>query len=133
MRLSVIKNSEDEATFFNLAIFKDEEDLIIFPYEEFLKTYDEISANLRIAGKVVKEVLADQPDDPRREFEILDHYIEKVEKEIIPLLKFDAQTTLGSFEKPSKEIKKHKTLDNRGDLQCLMGLNQEDKYGVDWK
>lgn len=75
MRLSVIKNSEDEATFFNLAIFKDEEDLIIFPYEEFLKTYDEISANLRIAGKVVKEVLADQPDDPRREFEILDHYI----------------------------------------------------------
>lgn len=133
MRLSVIKNSEDEATFFNLAIFKDEEDLIIFPYEEFLKTYDEISANLRIAGKVVKEVLADQPDDPRREFEILDHYIEKVEKEIIPLLKFDAQTTLGSFEKHSKEIKKHKTQDNRGDLQCLMGLNQKDKYGVDWK
>ncbi len=107
--------------------------MIIFPYEEFLKTYDEISANLRIAGKVVKEVLADQPDDPRREFEILNHYIERVEKEISPLLKFDEQTTLGSFEKPSKEIKKHKTLDNRGDLQCLMGLNQEDKYGVDWK
>ena len=110
-----------------MAIFKDEEDLIVFPCEKFLKTYDEISANLRIAGKVVKEVLADPPDDPRREFEILDHYIKRAEEEIIPLLKFDTQTTLGSFEKPREEIKKRKTIDNRGDLQCLLGLNQEDK------
>jgi len=58
--------------------------LIIFPYEEFLKTYDEVSANLRIACKVVKEVLADLLDDPRREFEI--HSIKKFknkEKRII--------------------------------------------------
>lgn len=127
MRLGIIKNSKYEATFFNMAIFKDEEDLIIFPYKEFLKTYDEISANLRIAGKVVKEVLADPPDDPRREFEILDHYIKIAEEEIIPILKFDTQTTLGSFKKHPKEVKKHESTDNRGDLQCLMGLNQEDK------
>lgn len=128
MRLGVIKNSKHEVTFFNIAIFKDEEDLIIFPYEEFLKTYDEISANLRIAGKVVKEVLADLPDDPRREFEIVGHYIDIVESEVIPLLKFDTQTTLGSFEKPTEEkIKKHKAINNRGDLQCLIGLNCRNK------
>jgi len=124
MRLGVIKNSKYEASFLNMAIFKDEEDLIIFPYEEFLRTYDEISANLRIAGKVVKEVLADLPEDPKREFEILDHYIKKAEEEVIPLLRFDAQTTLASFKKLGEEkVKKHKTLDNRGDLQSLMGLN----------
>lgn len=50
--------------------------MIIFPYEEFLKTYDEVSANLRIACKVVKEVPADLLDDPRREFEI--HSIKKI-------------------------------------------------------
>ncbi len=128
MRLGVIKNSKYEAAFFNIAIFKDEEDLIIFPYGEFLRTYDEISANLRIAGKVVKEVLADPPDDPTREFEILEHYIKKTEEEIFPLLKFDTQTTLGSFEKLEEEkIKKRRTIDNRGDLQCLMGLNHGGK------
>ncbi len=58
--------------FLTWPIFKDEEDLIIFPYEEFLRVYDEISANLHIAGKVVEEVLADLQDDPRREFGILD-------------------------------------------------------------
>lgn len=124
MRLGVIKNSKHEASFFNMAIFHEEEDLIIFPYEEFLKMYDELTANLRIAGKVSKEVLADLPEDPRREFEILEHYIIKAENEVIPLLKFDTQTTLGSFEKigENKEIK-HKTLANKGNLQCLMGLD----------
>ncbi len=102
IRLGLIKNSKHEAEFFNITIFKDEEDLIIFPYEEFLKTYDEVSANLCIAGKVVKEVLADLPDDPRREFKIVGHYIDRVEAEIISLLKFDTQTTLGSFEKLNK-------------------------------
>ncbi|HEY0196799.1 MAG TPA: hypothetical protein VGC02_04405 [Methanobacterium sp.] len=58
--------------FLTWPIFKDEEDLIIFPYEEFLRVYDEISANLHIAGKVVEEVLADLQYDPRREFGILD-------------------------------------------------------------
>jgi hypothetical protein len=124
MRLGVIKNSKYETAFFNIAIFKDEEDLIIFPYEEFLKTYDEITANLRIAGKVVMEVMADPPDDPQREFEILDHYIKKAIEEIGPLLKFDTQTTLGSFEKSKREkVKKRKTLNDNGDLQCLIGLN----------
>lgn len=124
MRLGVIKNSKDEASFLNMAIFKGEEDLIIFPYEEFLKSYDEITANLRIAGKVIKEVLADLPEDPRREFEILEHYIKKAEDEVYPLLKFDTQTTLGSFSKSGEEkIIKHKTSHNRGDLQCLIGLN----------
>lgn len=128
MRLGVIKNSKCDAMLFNMAIFKEEEDLIIFPYDEFLKTYDEISANLRIAGKVVHEVLADPPDDPGREFEIVDHYLKKAEEEIIPLLKFDTQTTIGSFEKLKEEkAKTHRTLDDRGNLQCLMGLHHENK------
>ena len=124
MRLGVIKNSKNEASFLNMAIFNEEENLIIFPHEEFLKSYDEITANLRIAGKVVKEVLADLPEDPKREFEILEHYIKKAEDKFEPLLKFDTQTTLGSFSKSEEEmIIKHKTSNNRGDLQCLMGLN----------
>ncbi|MDD1774099.1 MAG: hypothetical protein LUQ24_01065 [Methanobacterium sp.] len=124
MRLGVIKNSKDEASFLNMAIFKEEEDLIIFPYDEFLKSYDELTANLRIAGKVVKEVLADLPEDPKREFEILEHYIQKAEGEVDPLLKFDTQTTLISFSKSGEgKIIKDKTSHDRGDLQCLIGLN----------
>lgn len=89
MRLGIIKNSKYEVAFFNMTIFKNDEDLIIFPYEEFLKTYDKISSNLHIAGKVVKEVLADLSDDPRRDFEIVGHYIDRVEEDNILFLKFE--------------------------------------------
>ncbi len=124
MRLGVIKNSKYETAFFNMAVFKNEEDLIIFPYEEFLRTYDEISANIRIAGKVAIEVLADPPDDPQRELEILDHYIGKAKGEFDLILKFDTQTTLGSFKNQKEEkIKKRRIVDGKSDLQCLMGLN----------
>lgn len=123
MRLGVIKASKYETTFYNMAIFNKDEDLIIFPYEEFLSDYDEITANLRIMSKVLKEVLANPPDDPRREFEILEHYLNKAREEFDPLLKFDTQTTLESFAKSIEKIKKRRYIDNKGDLQCLIGLN----------
>lgn len=123
MRLGVIKASKYETTFYNMAIFNKDEDLIIFPYEEFLSDYDEITANLRIMGKVLKEVLANPPDDPHREFEILEHYLNKAREEFDPLLKFDIQTTLESFAKSTEKIKKRRYIDNKGDLQCLIGLN----------
>lgn len=116
---------KSEAIFYNINIFKEEEDLIVFPYEEFLKGYDETTAHLRIMGKILREALADPPDDPAREFEILEAYLDRVSRFMDPLLKFETQTTLESFAGVNHQEKKskYKEIYNKGDLQCLIGLN----------
>jgi len=119
---------KSETIFYNLAIFKEYEDLIVFPYGEFLKSYDETTSYLKILAKIIDEVLADPPTDPQREFEILQAYIENVQKFIDPLLKFETQTTLESFTKQKEPLKQRKTvfMNDKVNLQCLLGL-EEDK------
>jgi hypothetical protein len=42
MRLSVVEMSEDETIFYNLGMFKEHEDLIVFPMHEFQNFYKEM-------------------------------------------------------------------------------------------
>jgi hypothetical protein len=46
MRLSVIEMEKNETVFFNLNIFKEDEDLIVFNMHEFLDFYEEIGHRL---------------------------------------------------------------------------------------
>ena len=129
MRLAIIKMDKSEIIFYNLPIFKEYEDLIVFPYDEFLKSYDETLSYLKIISKVLKEVQADPPVNPQREFEIIKTYLENVRKFIDPLLKFETQTTLESFNKKLNPVIRRKTVSmiDKGNLQCLMGLEMKDK------
>jgi hypothetical protein len=127
MRLAIIKMDKSEIIFYNLPIFKEYEDLIVFPYDEFLKSYDETLSYLKIISKVLKEVQADPPVNPQREFEIIQTYLENVQKFIDPLLKFETQTTLESFNKKLNPVIRRKTVSmiDKGNLQCLIGLEDE--------
>lgn len=130
MRLGIVKKAKYETALFNIVIFNDDEDLIVFSFEEFTRTYHDIMDSLKRMEEVLCEVRADPPRDPRREFEILEFYQEKIKSQLDPLLKFETQTTLETFAVQGEHQFKHQfkqskniRIIDKGDLQCLMGLN----------
>ncbi len=123
MRLAVVKLDKHETVFYNINIFNEEENLLVFPYEQFLKDYDEAKFNVKIMKNSLKRLLEDTTDNPKREYDILEVYHEKIQRFIDSLLTFDTQTTLESFNK-KKEVEKRTAIPiPKGDLQCLIGLN----------
>ena len=51
MRLSIIEMEKDESIFYNLGVFKEHEDLIVFNMHEFLDFYSEIEKRLNMYKK----------------------------------------------------------------------------------
>ena len=120
MRLSVIEMEKDESVFYNIGVFKEREDLIVFNMHEFLDFYEEIEHRLTCIKHIIK---TEGPTDPLQAIRYLDPHIELLENEIDDLLDFDVQTTLESFNK-TEEIKTYKTESSpeKEEIQCLIGL-----------
>lgn len=57
MRLSVIKYDDNETVFYNPRIFSKNEDLIIFPFKEFDRLYNETMQNLNVVKSIIKDAL----------------------------------------------------------------------------
>lgn len=53
MRLSVVEMSEDETIFYNLGVFREHEDLIVFPMHEFQNFYEEMEHRVRCIKNIV--------------------------------------------------------------------------------
>jgi hypothetical protein len=118
MRLSVME--KDESIFYNLGVFKEHEDLIVFNMHEFLDFYAEIGKRLLC----IKNIIRDEcPGDPLQAIKFLDPHLELLEVEVEELLDFDVQTTLESFNK-TEETKTYETKSSpeKEEIQCLMGL-----------
>ena len=67
MRLTVIKHDDNGTIFYIPAVFTKNEDLIIFPFKEFDKFYNETAQNISIIKNIIKDYL--KPDSaitPRR-------------------------------------------------------------------
>jgi len=100
MRLSVIEMKKDEGKFYNLEIFKEHEDLIVFPMHEFLDFYQEIEHRLICINNIVNETSPDLSETIR----YLDPHLELLGSEINELLNFDEQTLLESFNNLSSAL-----------------------------
>jgi hypothetical protein len=120
MRLSVIEMEKDESVFYNLGVFKEHEDLIVFNMHEFLDFYEEIEHRLTCIKHIIK---TEGPTDPLQTIRYLDPHLELLESEIEGLLDFDVQTTLESFNKQFK-TKSPKNVPNleKEKIQCLIGI-----------
>jgi hypothetical protein len=120
MRLSLIEMKKDESIFYNLGVFKEHEDLIIFNMHEFLDFYAEIEKRLLC----IKNIIQDEgPGDPLQAIKFLDPHLELLEAEIGELLDFDVQTTLESFNKTEETKSPRKVPEpEKEEIQCLIGL-----------
>jgi hypothetical protein len=120
MRLSVIEMENDESIFYNLGVFKEHEDLIVFNMHEFIDFYEEIEHRLTCIKNIIK---TESPADPLQAIKYLDPHLELLESEIGDLLNFDVQTTLESFNKTMKTKAPEKVPDiEKEPIQCLIGL-----------
>jgi hypothetical protein len=61
MRLSVVEMENDESVFYNLGVFKEHEDLIVFNMHEFIDFYEEIEHRLICIKNIIK---TESPADP---------------------------------------------------------------------
>lgn len=123
MRLSVVEMSEDETIFYNLRVFREHEDLIVFPMHEFQNFYEEMEHRVRCIKNIVGmegQILK----DPTNTVRDLEPHLELLERELELLLDFDVQTTLESFQKLEKEADANQKISNyeKEKPQCLMGL-----------
>jgi len=124
MRVSVIEYDNDERVFYNLSVFNKYEDLIVFPYTEFDRFYDEIALRIRCLRNIVNEVYQ-KSEDPPEHLRHIEPHLEALEKQIKDLVDFEVQTSLESFNEKPKKIKKLPKLVLELEdepLQCLIGL-----------
>lgn len=147
MRLSVIKYLDNEKIFYNPGIFSKDEDLIIFPFKEFDKFYNETVSSLNVVKRIIEDSLnPESTTNPAEDLEHVEDWINLIKEDMDLLIKFDVQTTLNSFHDESTEKIKaienrrfsgrqkfieflsapkkvsEVTSINRGQIQCLMGL-----------
>jgi len=122
MRLSVIKHQNDETVFYNPGVFHEDEDLIVFPFKEFDKFYNETFQGLNVVKNMIKDSLnSGTAKNTPSELKYIEDWINLIQDDMDLLIKFDTQTTLSSFNK----IKKAKPKTNelyKAQIQCLMGL-----------
>jgi hypothetical protein len=120
MRLSVIEMEKDEGIFYNLGVFKEHEDLIVFNMHEFLDFYAEIEKRLLCIKNIIRD---ESLGDPLQAIKFLDPHIELLKAEVEELLDFDVQTTLESFNKTnSTEMPRKIPEPEKEEIQCLIGL-----------
>jgi hypothetical protein len=112
---------KEEQVFYNLGVFEQHEDLIVFPYMEFADFYDEIKKRLQCIKNIIhRECPKEQPKVIRN----MQPHLELLEKELEFLIDFDVQTTLESFETQKQGNKTRKKIPNldKEPLQCLIRL-----------
>ena len=98
MRFSVIKYEEEETSYYNPKAFYRDENMIIFPFEEFDNFYNEMVQNLNVVKNILNEALSsDSPHPPIRDLERVEDWINLISEDVDLLLKFKMQSTLGSF------------------------------------
>ena len=111
MRLSVIKYLNDGRVFYNLVVFHKEEDLIIFPFQEFDKFYNETVQSLNVVKGLIRDSLnSDSAITPIQGLEYVEDWINLIKEDMDLLIKFDIQTTLKSFHNVPKKLKLWKEL-----------------------
>ena len=133
MRFSVIKYEEEKTAYYNPKAFHRDEDMIIFPFEEFDNFYNEMVQNLNVVKNIINEALSsDSPHPPLTDLERIEDWINLIDEDVDLLLKFKMQSTLESF--PSRNSARTKlsfrapqiesTLPTcpKEEIQCLMGL-----------
>ena len=129
MRLSVIKYLENETVFYNPGVFQKHEDIIVFPFQEFDKFYNETAESLNVVKNIIKDSLnPESTSNPLQDLEHIEDWINLIQNDMDLLIKFDVQTTLNSFNKripeKSKTPKRINEISNvqKDEIQCLIGL-----------
>ena len=128
MRLSVIKYQNNETVFYNPGIFQKSEDLIIFPFKEFDKFYNETFQSLNVVKHIIEDSLnpSSTSPNPTMDLEHIEDWIKLIQEDMGLLIKFDVQTRLSSFNNiPKKKKNPKKALDvtvEKEEIQCLIGL-----------
>jgi hypothetical protein len=123
MRLSVIEMDNGESIFYNLGVFAEHENLIVFPYMEFADFYDEMEKRLQCIRNIIHRECPEDEEQPKV-IRDMEPHLELLERELEFLVDFDVQTTLESFEIQKQENKTGKKVPDfdKEPLQCLIGL-----------
>ncbi|MGC9516850.1 MAG: hypothetical protein ACP5C3_04035 [Methanomicrobiales archaeon] len=124
MRLSIVQIGKDESVFYNLGIFKEDEELVVFPLYEFEDYYEENRLHIRAIRQLIIEGLGVKNNTTPESalLKIKDHVLE-MNRYSDKLMEFDVQTTLKSFQNTSNKISKRKIPKYEKEKpQCLIGL-----------
>ncbi|MEW6011258.1 MAG: hypothetical protein AB1604_08195 [Euryarchaeota archaeon] len=121
IKLSIIELGKDETVFYNLGVFLEGEKLLIFPYEEFKKFYEDLSFNLECLEGVIDEGLEENHISTERSLEMLKYYLDEIKDRLDNLLHYDIQTTMEGYQgvvSPTRQRVKYR----KERPQCLLGL-----------
>lgn len=129
MRFSVIKYEDEETVYYNPKNFYRDEDMILFPFEEFDNFYNELVQNLNVVKNIVSDALnSNSPHPPLADLERIEDWINFINEDVDLLLKFKMQSTLESFQRRNSAKRKIPQRENKiplypkEEIQCLIGL-----------
>jgi len=105
MRFSAVKYEKEETFYYNPKIFYRDENLIIFPFNEFDNFYNELVQNLNKVKTNIKDTLNSNSPHLQGDLDIIEDQINLIRDNVALLLQFEMQTTLNSFKNNSTKIK----------------------------
>ena len=121
MKLSVIKYKPHETTLYNPTAFQKNEDLIIFPFKEFDKFYNETIQSLNVVKQIIEEALdPESTSNPKMKLEHVNNWVDLIRDDMDLLIKYDVQTKLNSFNSVKKKSTEADV--QKEEIQCLIGL-----------
>lgn len=105
MRMTIIRNIEDEKLYYKTGAFRMHEDLVIFPYWEFDALYNDLKYLTQLLNNVLEYGIAGQlgytPEDGIKHAE---NYIKIIQEQLDNLTRYDVQTEIINF--PGAEVEK---------------------------
>ncbi|MGB9980177.1 hypothetical protein [Methanobacterium sp.] len=131
MRFSAVKYNEEDMVYYNPKTFNKDEDVIIFPLNEFDAFYSELVESLSVVKNIIGDALnPESTTNPTMDLERVEDWINLITEDVGLLFKFKMQTTLPSFQRSNSAKIKFtvKTPENylpiysKEEIQCLMGL-----------
>jgi hypothetical protein len=98
MRFSAVKYENNETLYYNPKTFHMDENLIIFPFNEFDNFYNELVQNLNVVKTILNDALNLNSTNLQTDLDQLEDWINLISENVELLLKFEMQTTLNSFQ-----------------------------------
>ncbi|MDP3066895.1 MAG: hypothetical protein Q8N08_09185 [Methanobacteriaceae archaeon] len=120
MRMTIIRNIEDEKLYYKTGAFRMHEDLVIFPYWEFDALYNDLKYLTRLLNNVLEGGVSGLGDyTPEDGIKYAENYIKIIQEQLDNLTRYDVQTEIINF--PGKQKSKNSSI-KKETPQCLIGL-----------
>jgi hypothetical protein len=120
MRYGALKLRDKDMTSYNIDIFKEGEEVIAFPMEEFQREILRLKYYLEKSGDKAEDIIKGRVRLKKQEISKIGDELASAQKTIYSLTSFNLQTSLDDYEWPDLKTRKRKRINgNKAEIHDM--------------